>query len=163
MTKLTLFVQVQDKPGITEIEVTAPAEADDILRAIKAAGLEVDKDWSVFADEADEPLKAGHKGPIEGLKTGTRIHITRCKKIKVTVHFQDKTIDRAFPLGARVRAVKQWAVRELKINPTDAGEHVLQLCNSTKQPPTDTPLAELTDQRTCAVCFDLVPEKRVEG
>jgi hypothetical protein len=65
--------------------------------------------------------------------------------------------------GTRVRKVKEWAVHELKINPTDAGEHILQLCNSTKQPPADTPLSELTDGRTCAVCFDLVPEKRVEG
>ena len=105
MTKLTLFVQVQDRPGITEIDVAAPVGADDILRAIKAAGLEVDKDWSVFADEADEPLKPGHEGPIEGLKTGARIHITRCKKVKVTVHFQDKTIDRAFPPGTRTDAV----------------------------------------------------------
>jgi hypothetical protein len=163
MSKLTLFVQVQDKPGITEVEVPAPPTVDAVERAMKAAGIDIDKDWSVFVDEADEPLKPGHKDALEGLKTGARIHVTRCKKVKVTVHFQDKTIDRAFPPGARVRAVKQWAVRELKINPTDAGEHVLQLCNSTKQPPTDTPLAELTDGRTCAVCFDLVPAKRVEG
>ena len=69
--------------------------------------------------------------------------MTHCKKIKVTVHYMDRTIDSAFAPGTRVRTVKQWAVREFKLNPTDAGEHVLQLCNSTTQPPTDTALAEL--------------------
>src|SRR5438105_15933268 len=106
MSKLTLFVQLQDKPGITEVEVPAPPTVDEIQGVMKAAGIDADKDWNVFVDEADEPLKPRHNEVLEGLKTGARIHVTRCKKINVTVHFQDKTIDRAFPPGARVRAVK---------------------------------------------------------
>ena len=51
----------------------------------------------------------------------------------------------------------------IKLNPKDAAEHVLQLCNSTKRPPSDTRLNELVQRHECAVCFDLVPEKRVEG
>jgi hypothetical protein len=163
MSELILFVQVHGQPGIAEMAISAMATADEIHRALEAAGIEIDDEIAVFIDESDEPLPRDHKGQIEGLKTGARIHVTRCKKVKVTVHFQHKTIERAFSPGSRVRAVKHWAVHELKINPIDAGEHVLQLCNSTKQPPTDTPLAELTDGHACAVCFDLVPEKRVEG
>ena len=163
MSKATVFIQVQDRPGIVEAEVPIPATVDDIRRALKHAGIEFDKDTAVFIDESEEPLKHDDTQPVEALKPGCRIHVTRCRKIEVTIHYLDKSIDRAFPPGTRVRAVKQWAVRELKINPTDAGEHVLQLCNSTRQPATDTPLAELTDGRTCSVCFDFVPEKRVEG
>lgn len=163
MSKIAAFVQVQDKPGIAEVEIETLATVDHIRDVLKEAGVEIDKETALFIDESEEPLQHGRKEPVEHLKPGCRIHVTRCRKVKVTVHFQDKTIDRAFPPGAKVRAVKQWAVRELKLNHTDAGEHVLQLCNSTKQPPTDTALAELTDGRSCAVCFDLVPEKRVEG
>ena len=163
MSKATIFIQVQDRPGITEAEVPIPAAADDIHAALKKAGIDIDKDTAVFVDESEEPLKHHGREPVDAVKPGCRIHVTRCRKIKVSVHYQDKTIERPFGPGVRVRAVKQWAVRDLKLNPTDAGEHILQLCNSVKQPPTDTPLAELTDGKTCAVCFDLVPEKRVEG
>jgi hypothetical protein len=162
MTKAIIFVQIQGKPGIIEAEVSVPATATDIYDAIRKQGVEIDKEMVLFVDEAETPEQDAKK-PIEGLKQGSRVHVTRCKKIKVTVHFLDKTIDRAFSPGTRVRAVKQWAVREFKINPTDAGEHVLKLCNSTTQPPTDTTLAELVQGHVCDLCFDLVPEKRVEG
>ena len=42
-------------------------------------------------------------------------------------------------------------------------EHVLQICNSKERPSSDTPLAALAHGCGCNVCFDLVPEKRVEG
>jgi len=163
MSKTVVFIQVQGKPGITEVELSTPVMVGDIHDALKQLGVEIDEDMAIFVDESDRHEREDRKAEVENLKRGCRIHITRCKKIEVTVHFLNKTIERAFPPGARVRTVKQWAVREFKINPTDAGEHILQLCNSTKQPPTDTPLAELVQDRSCDVCFDLVPEKRVEG
>jgi hypothetical protein len=49
------------------------------------------------------------------------------------------------------------------LSPKDAAEHVLQLCNSTERPPSDTPLHQLVQGHACELCFDLVPEKRVEG
>ncbi len=163
MSKVRVFVQVQGKPGIRELEVGLPATPHEMRHALTLAAIEMDPDTLVFVDESDEPLQDDHSGPVDRLKAGSRIHITRCRKIKVAVHYLDRTIEHGFAPGVRVRAVKLWAVREFKINPTDAGEHVLQLCNSTNQPPTDASLAELTDGSTCAVCFDLVPEKRVEG
>jgi hypothetical protein len=54
-------------------------------------------------------------------------------------------------------------VHKFGLNPKDAAEHVLQLCGSTKRPVTDTPLNELLAKHECALCFDLIPEKRVEG
>src|SRR5687768_11803255 len=163
MSKTVVFIQVQGRPGIVEGELSTPATVGDIHDVLQQRGIEIDKDMVIFVDEAERHEREDRKAEVENVKRGCRIHVTRCKKIEVTVHFLNKTIERAFPPGARVRAVKQWAVREFKINPTDAGEHILQLCNSTKQPPTDTPLVELVLDRSCEVCFDLVPEKRVEG
>ena len=53
--------------------------------------------------------------------------------------------------GSRRRFSRQWH------------EEVLQICKSTKRPAADTPLHELVERRACSLCFDLVPEKRVEG
>ena len=163
MSKTIIFIQAEGKPGVTEAEITIPATVRDLDEAFKTHGIDFDMELEAFLDEADSPLPHDVKATVEGLKHGSRVHVTHCKKIKVTVHYMHRTIDRAFAPGTRVRTVKQWAVRELKLNPTDAGEHVLQLCNSTIQPPSDTALAELVNGRSCDVCFDLVPEKRIEG
>lgn len=163
MSKTIIFIQAEGKPGVAEAEIMIPATVRDLHEAFKTHGIDFDEELEAFMDEADSPVSHDAKITVEGLKHGSRIHVTRCKKIKVTVHYMHRTIDRAFAPGTRVRTVKQWAVRELKLNPTDAGEHVLQLCNSTTQPPTDAALAELVNGRSCDVCFDLVPEKRIEG
>jgi hypothetical protein len=163
MSKTIIFIQAEGERGVTEAEITIPATVRDLHEAFKTLRIDFDKEFEAFVDEADSPVPHDAKATVEGLKHGSRVHVTRCKKIKVTVHYMHCTIDRAFAPGTRVRTVKQWAVRELKLNPTDAGEHVLQLCNSTIQPPTDAALAELVDGRSCNVCFDLVPEKRIEG
>jgi hypothetical protein len=163
MTKLAVFIQVQGKPGIAEAEIPLPTKVDDLHEALKALGIEIDDVSEIFIDEAEEAESKDRKSLIAGLKQGTRVHVTRCKKITVTVHFLDKTVDRRFAPGKRVRGVKKWAVEHFGINPTDAGEHIMQLCNTTTQPPTDTPLAEIANGHECLICFDLVPEKRVEG
>jgi hypothetical protein len=89
--------------------------------------------------------------------------VSRCKRILTTVHYLDRTETHDFMPGARVRTVKAHAVEVFQLSPKDAAEHVLQVCNSSERPPRDTPLHTLADHQTCAVCFDLVPEKRVEG
>lgn len=160
MTKLIVFVQVQGTPGLTEVELDE-ATHEGLDAALAAKGLKRDEVDGIFLDEDEEPLKG--EGKIHGLKTGSRLHVSRCRKIKVTVHFLEKTADKTFGPGARVRRVKAWATRHFKLEDQDAVEHVLQLCNSTDRPKTDTPLHELTDGKTCSVCFDLVPEVRVEG
>ena len=163
MSKMVVFIQVQGRHNIAEVEISTPATVGVIHDAIRTLGIELDDDMVIFIDESERHEHDDHSAEIHNLRHGCRIHLTRCKKIEVRVHFLDKTIHRAFPPGARVRSVKQWAVSELMINPTDAGEHILQLCDSTRQPPTDTRLAELVEACACDTCFDLVPEKRVEG
>jgi hypothetical protein len=72
-------------------------------------------------------------------------------------------VEHDFVPGACVRAVKEFAVHKFGLIPKDAAEHVLQICGSTNCPATDTPLNEFLSKHECALCFDLVPEKRVEG
>jgi hypothetical protein len=162
MTKLTVFVHAHGKPGIQEVHLDDPETLHDLTKALAKAGIETGGDLLVFVDE-DEEAKQDPKSPVKGLKHGSRVHVSRCRQVKTAVHFLERTVEREFAPGTRVKTVKEWAVREFKLNPKDAGEHVLQLCKSDKQPPTDTTLAELTDGHTCSVCFNLVPEKRVEG
>jgi hypothetical protein len=163
MSKTLIFIQAHGRPGILEAELTEAAILGELHDALKAAGIPVDAETFIFIDEAEEHLHGHRDEPLRGLKHGTRVHVTRCLRIKTTVHFLDKTAEHAFAPGARVRAVKEWAAHTFKLSPKDAAEHVLQLCNSTERPPSDTPLHQLVHDHACELCFDLVPEKRVEG
>lgn len=163
MSKIVIFVQVQGRPGVTEIELVEGASVADLLAALAAASIPVDAETSIYIDEAEEHFDYERRDHPCGLKRGCRVHVCRCRRIATTVNFLEKTGERAFPPGVRVRAVKAWAVHHFGMNPKDAAEHVLQLCNSSERPASDTPLQQLTKNNRCEVCFDLVPEKRVEG
>ncbi|MDA4848782.1 hypothetical protein [Hoeflea poritis] len=163
MSKHIIFIQAQGRSGIIETEMPESATFVELRKAIEAAGVALDENAHIFIDEAEEPVQAEHGKLVSGLKHGTRVHVSHSKRIKTTVHFLNKTAEREFAPGIRVRAVKAWAVHTFEVNPKDAAEHVLQLCRSNKRPAADTPLHELIEGHSCALCFDLVPEKRIEG
>lgn len=163
MPKTVLFIQVQGRPGVLETEVAEAATLGELHAALTAAGVQVTPETFVFVDEAEDHVQVQTHDPVPSLKHGARVHVTRCHRIKTTVHFLDKTAEHSFSPGTRVRAVKTWAVHHFHLDPKDAAEHVLQICNSTERPPSDTPLHCLVQEGECAICFDLVPEQRVEG
>jgi hypothetical protein len=163
MSKTLIFIQAHGRPGILEAELSEAALLGELHDALAAVGITVAAETFIFIDETEDHLHGHRHEPVPGLKHGARVHVTRCRRIKATVHFLDKTAEHAFAPGARVRAVKEWAAHTFKLSPKDAAEHVLQLCNSTERPSSDTPLHQLVHGHGCELCFDLVPEKRVEG
>jgi hypothetical protein len=163
MSKIIVFIQVHGRPGILEAELSEAASVGELHDVLAALGIKVDAETFVFIDNAELHVHGQRHEPIGQLKHGCRVHVSRCKRIKTAVHFLDKTAEHEFPPGARVRAVKAWAVDKFTLSPKDAAEHVMQLCKSTERPPSDTPLHQLVHGHDCALCFDLVPEKRVEG
>jgi hypothetical protein len=163
MQKTSVFIQVQGQAGVLEAEIVEAATHGDIRDSLATVGVQIDTETFIFIGEAEDHLKGERREPVPGLKHGERIHVTRCHRIKTTVHFLDKTAEHSFPPGARVHRVKAWAVHHFRLDPKDAAEYVLQICNSTERPASDTPLHCLVHDHECSICFDLVPEKRVEG
>ena len=163
MSKTLIFIQAHGRPGILEAELSEAARLVELQDALAAAGITVDAETFIFIDEAEEHLHGQPHDPLPGLMHGARVHVARCRRIKTMVHFLDKTAEHAFAPGARVRTVKEWAAHTFKLSANDAAEHVLQLCRSTERPSSDTPLHQLVQGHGCDLCFDLVPEKRVEG
>lgn len=162
MSKITVFVQAHGTPGVREAELSPTATLTELHEALAAAGVTLDAEALLFIDEAEDHLGGDRNAAVPGLKHGCRVHVSRCNRIKTVAHYLEKTAERDFPPGARVRAVKNWAVHQFELNPKDAAEHVLQLCKSSDRPSSDTPLHQLVSHG-CGVCFDLVPDKRVEG
>lgn len=160
-----VFIQVQGSDSLVEATLPAEPTYEQLFEILAKRGVELGDGSFVFLDEEDEPLtRKPKKGELlPPIKRGCRIHVTKCRKIKVTVNYLEKTADQTFAPGARVKKVKAWAVKTFGLDANDAAEHVLQLCGSTDRPATDTTLRQLTAAPVCSVCFDLVPEKRVEG
>ena len=90
MSKTIIFIQAEGKPGVTEAEIAIPATVRDLHEAFKMHGIDFDKEREAFVDEADNPVPHDDKATVEGLEHGSRVHVTHCKKIKVTINGQDQ-------------------------------------------------------------------------
>ena len=163
MPKSTIFVQIQGDARVIEISVNDNLTDAELHKALMGAGITIGSEQFVYIDEAEEPVSADGKRAVADVKHGARVHIARCRHIKTTVNYLEKTITREFAPGTRVRSAKKWATGKFDLEHKDAAEHVLQICNTQERRPSDTPLHTLVNATSCAVCFDLVPEKRVEG
>jgi hypothetical protein len=86
MSKAVIFIHIEGRSGIVEAELSVPTSADDIRELLKAREVEVDKDMAIFVDDKEDHEK-DNKIPIKGLMEGSRIYVTRCKKVSVTVHY----------------------------------------------------------------------------
>jgi hypothetical protein len=163
MSTFSLFVQEQGQPAIREVVVEEVISGRGLHEALVAIGIVLTDDTLVFLDEVEIPLDCHGEEPLGHLHHGHRVHVSRCRHIEVTVNYLEREVQRKFAPSRRLRAVKAWAVSEFGLDHKDAAEHILQVCNSEKRPPNDTPLHTLLHDHHCQLCFDLVPEKRVEG
>lgn len=170
MKSIDVFLQGH---GLSDIAVV-PAQAGDTIAAILAKLGHADyaqADVLVFLEDIPAPIERNAiveellpLAPDEDMIGALRLHVTRCLKVKVAVRFNGETKSRAFPPSATVERVRRWAARRaFGLSPRDAAEHVLQIQGTTTRPDRDTHIGALTDGKACAVAFDLVPSKRVEG
>jgi hypothetical protein len=164
MSDLNFFVHTGGSKGLVEVALERTAIVRDLLVTLDAMGAgKVDGEILVFLDEGEVPLR--HDAPlcVDGAAPGARLHLVRCRHVTVEVFYLHHAIKRSFAPGAKLRRVKEWAVRELGVAAGDALEHVLQLHGSADRPNSATPLSALAAGCGCAVSLDLVPDKRVEG
>jgi hypothetical protein len=119
-------------------------------------------EFLIFIEDIDEPLDPKKPLPPSHAGAPHRMHVHRCRVVSVGVSFNGTTAEHRFGPGNTVEKVKRWAAKHFGLSPADAAEHVLQLAGSSIRPEPDTHIGSLTGN-TCAVRFDLVPLKRVEG
>ena len=111
MSTFSLFVQEQGHAGIREVIVAEGITAHDLNQALAAGGVQLAADAFVFLNEVEVPLDREGREPVGGLHHGHRVHVSRCRQIRVTVNYLDRQAHREFSAARRVRAVKEWAVK----------------------------------------------------
>lgn len=164
--EIEIFVQAE---GVTEFLLVKTYGNRTLTEIIKAQETGLPNELREAADlcvtrENDENEIPLNK-PVSsaGIKHRDRIHVNRCRRIKVTVNFNHETMGEQFPPSTTVAKVKKRAVKEFGIDEQDSTEHALQICGTVERPNEDTHVGSLTRKGQCSVCFDLVPKKRVEG
>jgi hypothetical protein len=163
MKTIDLFYQVEGLAEIQHLEVTAEASFGDVAARLREKhGL--DAEAVLFAEDGEEPLD--DNAPVRDLAkaAGVKVHLHRCRQIEVAVTFNREAVDRRFAPGATVARVKQWAaVKKFGMTEEEAGEHVLQIAGTHDRPSPSTHIGALTNRKTCALAFDLVPDERING
>jgi hypothetical protein len=137
-------------------------EVDGSIRVAEA--VELADGEAIWLEEAEEPLLAD--GTVAEL-VGERghVHVSRCRRVEVSVTFNGPTKSHHFAPGATIRRVLDWATGPdaFPMSEADRVEHALQLCNTTDQPDPSDHVGSFVTAEGCGVCFDLVPKHRFEG
>lgn len=170
MAGLQIFVQAEGKRDIRVLELPASATVRELVEAAHAQGVEPSRissnhGVSVYTEDGDTPLPIGATLEAAGLGNQSSVHLSRCKKVAVTVHHNGKDRSESFGPGVPMHRVKEWAVgkKGFDLTPVDAAEHVLQITGTSDRPDEDVHIGSLVGATGCGVEFDLVPKVRVEG
>jgi hypothetical protein len=170
MCPIDVFIQGE---GLADIIVASAAPHHTIADVLANLEHPVSKQEGllIFIEDVSAPLEleavVEELLPLaadEAIIVPLRLHVTRCRHIEVFVRFNGEDANRRFPPGATIARVHHWAARRaFHLTPRDAAEHVLQLRGAATRPDRDVHIGTLAGGKTCAVAFDLVPRKRVEG
>ena len=169
MSGMQIFLQVEGVREINVLELPSSATVRELVKAAADKGLALPRGAeaeapAVYTEDAEEPLAPDATLEAAGLRHGASLHLSRCKKVQVTVHFNGKERSESFGPGARIHTIKRWAVgkKGFNLSDRDAADHVLQIVGTQDRPDDDVHVGTLVEGH-CEVEFDLVPKKRVEG
>jgi hypothetical protein len=163
MKIIDIFYQGQGVRDVEFIEI----DSEQTFGSLRATLIErhgLTADVLLFLEDADDPIDellvvCDHVG-----SGGIKAHIHTCRRVKVEVTFNGRTVHHTFGPGTTVARVKSWAAEgEFKMTPAEAGEHVLQITGTHDRPAPGTHLGSLVACPHCQIAFNLVPDQRVNG
>lgn len=163
MKSIEVFYQGEQILGVEHLDLPGAETIGQVKNAIIKKH-NCDPNSLVYVEDGDEPI--ADDTPLGQLhRSGAlKVHIHRCRKVKVTIRFNDKMATDGFPPSATVARVKKWAAeKQFGMTPEEAGEHVLQISGTQDRPAPGTHIGTLTGETPCKVEFDLVPDERVNG
>ncbi|WP_192244273.1 hypothetical protein [Mesorhizobium silamurunense] len=156
--KSIIFLAVEAE-AVDRIELGKSPVVADLLHFLeKERGIDV-AELLIFKEDGDEPLEHNH--PLHGHENPI-FHANRCRQVHVSVHYGPNTFERHFAPSSTIAKITRWAIERAGLGREEAEEHVLQLHGTATQPPLSTHLGSLTS-KNCAVVFDLVRKKLVQG
>jgi hypothetical protein len=162
MNTIEVFYQGEQIGRVDHLEIPATAILADVKAVIVSKHHCADA--LLFLEDGEDAID--EQTPVGKIAsaTGLKLHVHRCRRIDVTVTFNNDTVERKFAPGTTVARVKRWAAEQkFKMTPEEAGEHVLQIVGTQERPAPSAHIGTLTSHPACRIAFDLVPNERVNG
>ena len=163
MNVVEVFYQCESTDDIDHIEVDATITFGEI-KTLLVEKHSLAPEVHLFPEDGDEP--ADEEALISEFVTsvGLKLHLSRCRKVKVCVHYNGQTAEREFAPSATISTVHQWATEDnFGIPKVDASELKLQLMGANKRPPANRHIGVFAKCPDCAVEFDLVTDEKIQG
>jgi hypothetical protein len=163
MKTIDIFYQAEGLREIAHLECGADENYTALVEVIaKKHGL--GDDVFIFLEDADEPVDPGEAELKPGAIGGVKVHVHRCREVKVSVTFNGETVHHPFTPATTIAKVKKWAAeRKFGMTEEEAGEHVLQIKGTHERPAPNIHIGSLVAHPHCHIAFDLVPDERVNG
>lgn len=161
--KINVFYQAEGLADIAVIEVEDGLTFGEV-RKLLAQAADLSDDAVLFVEDDEEPAKLDQKLAVTDKSAGIKLHLHRCRKVRVTVTFNGRVVQHPFTPATTVAKVKKWAaIKEFNMTPEEAGEHVLQISGTYDRPAPNTHIGKLVKHPECQIAFDLLPDERVNG
>jgi hypothetical protein len=150
---------VRSRGNDLELLDTEPAQTVADFLAERNAGVGA----ALWLEEAEEPLGAELTLRDAGVDERSRVHVSTCGRISVTVRYNGER-SKEFPPGATVGAVYAWAAgpQGFGLSESERAKHTLGLCGTNTEPDRAEHVGSLAGE-DCSVCFDLAPKDRFAG
>lgn len=161
LMKRQIFVQSQYLEDIAVLEVdqgAKPAQVREQLLKLLPEAAGRGKVYVYLEDQDDDDAFERLKEIPDGL----RVQLHSEKGIDVAVRYAGRDVRRTFRPSATVQRVKQWATKELGLQPSDAAELMLQVAGTSNRPDPDVHIGSIAKGEK-TITFDLVPSPRVNG
>jgi hypothetical protein len=147
-TLIDAFYQGEGIAALEHLEIGGD-ETFGALRAAIAKKHGASSDARLFFEDEPEPIGDDVTIASKAGRSGIKVHLHRCREIKVTVHFKDKSVHDKFAPGTTIAKVEHWAaVEKFHMTEEEASHHHI---------------GTLVTSNKCAVEFDLVSTPRVNG
>lgn len=172
MHSIEVYVQGPDLPEILVLDAASSETVAAVIARIDHPAIRV-AELLIFVEDLHDALEATAivddlvpaEAPPEGERHALKLHVSRHRHIDVNIRFNGQVRDHRFSPGTTISHIHHWAARNaFGMSPRDAAEHVLQIEGSgNSRPDGDIHVGSLVKADSCAITFDLVPRKRVEG
>jgi hypothetical protein len=163
---IELYVHTQDGADPKLVKASEESSITELLEIIATAGGlggKVDEEILVFTEDCDEPVERHRKLSECEIRHRHHIHCHRCRKVKVSVFYNEEKQE-TFAPATTVKRVLKWAIKAFKLSPADAADKILVLKgNSNEELPLDAHIGSFAQPHHCSVELCLTAPIEVQG